>query len=92
MNSHLYKQCAFVLLLMSLNGCDFRGSSSISSSDSSSDVTADPTMETGQSYPVTNGSRVVSTSPTDAQLLITHELIGQQRTVTLLQGSAELYQ
>ncbi|MFO7593321.1 MAG: hypothetical protein R6X15_04655 [Pseudomonadota bacterium] len=87
MHRHFHKQCATALLLLSLAGCDFRGSSNVSSSDAS-DV---PVMVTGQSYPVTDGSRVVSTSPTAAQVQITHELIGQQRTVTLLQGSAELY-
>jgi hypothetical protein len=100
MNRHLNKPCLTALLLLSLVGCDFRGSSSVagsdsssdSSSDISSDVSADPTMTTGLSYPVTDGSQVVSTSPTPAQVQITHELIGQQRTVTLLQGSAELYE
>lgn len=91
MHQHFHKQYAIALLLLSLAGCDFKDSNSISSSDSSSDVTAEPNMVAGQSYPVTDGSRVVSTSPTASQVQITHELFGQQRTVTLLQGSAELY-
>lgn len=91
MNRHFHKQCVTALLLLSLAGCDFRGSSSVSSSDSSSNVAADSNMVAGQSYPVTDGSLVVSTSRTPAQVRITHELVGQQRSVTLLQGSAELH-